>query len=183
VGAGAERRAQVTGEGADVGALRAIDQERRRRRLPGEQFEPVEDDRPRRPLDRLAAAGDLVEALAADLDRGVHRRNLRLWSEEAGQRGLDRGGIERGGVADGGHLALGVLGLRLDPERDPSDVGLGGPGQVLERLPGGADGDREDAGGGGVEGAGVADLALAEQAADAGDDVETGPAGGLSTTR
>ena len=42
-----------------------------------------------RPLDRLAASGQLVQALAFELQRRVHRRDLLLIAEELRQHRID----------------------------------------------------------------------------------------------
>ena len=41
-----------------------------------DQFEPVDIDRPGGKLDRFAVAGEVVGALAVDLDGGISRRHL-----------------------------------------------------------------------------------------------------------
>ena len=77
VAAGAERGAEVAGQGADVGAARAadgrVDVELVAGRAGGGDGELVDGDRPGGQLRRGARPGQLVGALAADLDRADRR--------------------------------------------------------------------------------------------------------------
>jgi hypothetical protein len=117
-----------------------------------------------------------VEPASTDLDRRHHRRELLDVSDEAPRRGLDLvagdrhgrliddvpGGVERGGG---------------DPERDGPAVLLALFLQEAQQSGGATQADEQDAGGVGIQRAGVTDPALAVHLAHAGDDVVRRPAG------
>ena len=79
--------------------------------------ERIDLDRTGFELDLLAVAGEVVGALARDLDRGELRRRLQDRAGEARQQGRDGGsvGTQLRGRDD---LALGVVGVGL---RAPGD--------------------------------------------------------------
>ena len=76
----------------------------------------------------------------------------------------------------GGHLAGGVERRRLDAEHDLAHVGLAAARQEAQQPVARPDAEQQHPGGIGVEGAGVADLARAEQAPALGHHVVAGPA-------
>ena len=76
-------------------------------------------------------------------------------------------------------LAFGVVSRRFDAEADGGAIDLRQVHQVFGDAGGLAEEDEQDAGGGGVERAGVADAALAGGAAHVAHDVERGLAGRL----
>ena len=59
---------------------------------PLDQRQPLDLDRARRELDRLAPACQIVGPLAVDLDRGEARRDLQDRADEGRQGLLDRSG-------------------------------------------------------------------------------------------
>ena len=75
-----KRAAQIAGQRADIGALAAFGLEHGVvgvRRL--DERQAVDVDRPGCELDLLAVAGEVVGALAVDLDGGIARRHLLRW--------------------------------------------------------------------------------------------------------
>ena len=72
----------------------------------------------------LALAGEVIGALAADLDRREGRRPLHDLAGEPGQRRLDRL-ARRPHVRGGDHLAVGVVGVGVDAPADGEAVELG----------------------------------------------------------
>ena len=134
--------------------------------------------RPRRAVDLLARARELVQPLAADLDRRHHRRDLVDVADEQLRGGLDlltrhrhRAAVE--------HLTGGVERARGDAEHDLAPVLLVGLLQEPQQPGDAAEADEEHARGVGVEGARVADAALPVDACGARDDVVRRPARGL----
>ena len=87
----AERRRQIAAQRADVRAAAAFDRQLQLRILVPQDLEPVDRNRPRRQFELLAAAGQVVRPLAADLDRRVGRRPLQDVAEELRQRRFDLG--------------------------------------------------------------------------------------------
>ena len=121
-------------------------------------------------LHHLAAVGLLVEALAADPHGRGHRHPL---AHGPGRQ------LQRVGHAAGlGQLAVGVAGARAPAEPGGRQVGLRQADEEALQAGGAAEQDQQQAGGEGVEGAGVAGFAAA-LAADLGDDVVRGDAGRL----
>ena len=99
VAADAEGGAEVAGEGADVGAARAADQ-----RVDVEEVavgadvgdgELVDGDRAGGQLGGGARAGELVGALAVDLDRADPRRDLGDLAGQLGDLGVDGVAVKR----------------------------------------------------------------------------------------
>ena len=105
--------------------------------------------------------------------------NLLAGTAEARQRRLDSVRGHLLGIGSAGDTALDIVAVGLDAEGHVGQVGLGGVVEELQRLRGHANRERQHAGGGRIEGAGVADPLFPEETARAGDDVEAGPAGGL----
>ena len=163
-------------ERADIGPLGADDAQRIfvRRQTPG-QLQLVDRDRSRLSLHLTAPAGDLVELLPADLDGGVHRRDLRKLSREAGQNRAylvladgDRGPLQhRAGrvLRIGGHAEL-----QNRPVFFPAALG---EGHRLGRL---TDEHREHPCRHRVERAGVTDTLFPENTAQLGAHVHARPA-------
>ena len=74
--AAAERRADIVAEGADIRPLRAADAQNIVPVRLAEHGELLDRDRARLARDLAAAAGDLIELFAVDLERRIHRRHL-----------------------------------------------------------------------------------------------------------
>ena len=91
--------------------------------------------------------------------------------------------VDRCHVEGGGDDAVGVQRVGLDAEHDLTGVALGALGDEPEQTGDVADPDDQHAGGAGVEGAGVADAALAQTTAQHADDVVAGDAGRLVDDR
>ena len=127
----------------------------------------------------LAAARQLVEARAPDLDRRDHRRRLALGPGERGGRGRDVG------VGDVGHgrardrRAVGVEAVGRDAQARGPDVALGPGLGVAQQARGRADGDDEEPGRHRVEGPRVAGAPHRQGAAHRGDRVVAGRAAPL----
>ena len=85
----AERSPEVARQRAHIGALAAFGFEPRLVALGGDEREAMDGDRPRRDLERFAAARQIVGALAGDADRREGRRRLRDEADEARQRRFD----------------------------------------------------------------------------------------------
>ena len=186
VGAAAERGADVGGQRADVGARRA----RRPRsgsspaRPASPHLEAVDGDRAGLALDLDALAGQLVQALAVDLDRRHHRRHLQDVAGEARRpRPAPSSSVDAAHVPGAGDLAGRVERGGLGAEHDHAGVGLGREAEVAQQPGDLADAEEQHAGGVGVERAGVADLAGAEHAAGLGHHVVARPAGRLVDDR
>src|SRR5689334_988120 len=116
-------------------------------------------------LDHLAAMRLAVEALAADPHRRGHRHPL----QHRARRQLERCGE----TARLGQLSLGVARAGAPAEPRAGDIGLRQRHQEALQAGGAIDQDQQQAGGEGVESAGVADLA-APLAAHGGDHVVRG---------
>src|SRR5579859_4912961 len=184
VPAGAQRGAEVAGQGPDVRATGAA-------HGGVEVFEVVTDGadvgdaelvdghRAGLELGRGPGPGQLVGALAVDLDRADRGRDL---LDLAGQvcAGLaDRFWCEAGGRRDCGELAFGVVGIARLAEPDRGVVLLLGQGQVAEQAGGLLDPDHQDAGRHRVQGARVTHPPGAGQPADPRHHVVRGQAAGL----
>ena len=88
-----------------------------------------------------------------------------------------------GHVVAGRDLPGGVEGVGLDAEHDLGLVALGKLGQIPQQAGGPADAEHQHAGGVGIEGAAVADLAGAQHPPGPGHHVVAGPPGGLVDNR
>src|SRR4029453_11531412 len=99
---------------------------------------------------------------------------LLLGADEAGQGGRHGGLVDPAGIGGGGDRAGGVQGGGLGPEGDRGPVALGLGGQERQQPGGPAQGQDQDPGGRRVEGAAVADPALAAQPAHPSDHVVGG---------
>ena len=153
----AERPAEIARDGAHIGALAAIGLEHRPVALVMDERDPVDLDRARLQFHHLAVAGEIVGALALDLDGGEARRHLLHLPDEARQQRLD-GGRVRGSGRSAHHLALGVVGVGLLAPRDREDVGFAAVHDERDGLGRLAQRDRQDAGGQRIEGARMAGL-------------------------
>ena len=166
-------------QGADVGTLGAPDAQSV---VPGaglvQQLQLINGDGPGRALDLPAPAGDLVELLAADLHGGIHGGHLLYLAGEPGQQ------VQQ--VLPAGEHRVGVQGLAGDV------LGVGGaaqpqPGDILllpvlgeGHRPGGlSHKHRQDAGGHGIQGPGMAHLLGFQNAPQLRADIHRCPAGGL----
>ena len=88
--------ADIAGQRPHIGALAAFGLEHRMIRVGHvDELEPVDLDRARRKFDHLAVAGEIVGALAVDLDGGIARRHLLDRAGEARQQ--RRGSPRRSG--------------------------------------------------------------------------------------
>src|SRR5258706_4372555 len=125
-----ERPADIASKRAYIGAFAAL----------GPEFgmvgigyvshlEPVDLDWPGLKIDRLAVAGEIVGALAVDLDRRILRRHLRDGAGVARQQRLDRGAV-RARIAHGHDAAVGVVGVAL---LAPAHRGAVSPAGVPDR--------------------------------------------------
>jgi len=76
MGANPKLLPNVSGQAANVGALRALDSEAEIRRRPVYEFESLDLDVSGRPIDRLTAAGFLIKPLSIYLHGRIHRRDL-----------------------------------------------------------------------------------------------------------
>ena len=129
--------------------------------------------------DLLTRPGELVEVASLVAHGGVHRRNLVDLAGEALQLGTDLGCLERARVATRGDDALGVAGVAPLAEADDAVIRLGLSVKVVDEASGASDADGQQSRRGRVEGSGVADTALAENAPHLADGVERGDAGRL----
>ena len=197
----AQRPPQVPGQGAHVGARRAGDEDvdvdglHRRVRavaegtvgfddcLPGlcGQAQLVNGDGPGLQLDVLPVTDTLVGSHAVDLDGGDRTGHL-LDRPGQGCERLPKAGL--GYVLDPAaagcdDLPVGILRRGLCPQANGGLVGLVGSHQVGEEAGGAPDAQQQQAGGHGVEGAGVPHLAGGGQAAGGADDVVAGQPLGL----
>ena len=163
-----ERGAEVGGEGAHVGAARALDEHRRvreptrRERL---ELVAVDPDGSRRTLDLLALASELVQAPAVDLERGDHRWDLLDVADERVHRGADLGVGDRHLVA-GELVARGIERARRHSERHDAAVRLRGLLQEPHEARDAAEADEQDASGIGVQRARMTDPTLPGRAAE-----------------
>ena len=187
VGAAAERRAEVGGERADVGAGAALHADRRHRVRPGLEAldgEALDVHGAGRALHLLAAAGEIVEAPAADAQRAHHRRDLLDVADEAGRGGVDllAGHRQRATVE---HRAGRVERARRDAEHDVAPVDLRAVLEVAQQPGDPPEPDEQHAGRVRVERAGVPDTALPVDARRrrATTSWEVQPAGLSTTTR
>ena len=88
-----------------------------------DELQLVDPDLARRQLDRLAAPGDVVGALALHLDRRVLRRDLLDHADELRQRRADLL-VRRPQLAGGGDRTRGIVGVALLAEAQRELVGL-----------------------------------------------------------
>src|SRR6266516_1066024 len=179
VGEAAEGAAEVGGEDADIGAAGAghLDGRPRRRTalvLEAEQVERVDRDRAGGAVHGLAAASLGVEALATELDRRHHWRDLELGSDQPGQCRCHALPVDLAGWRGRGHGAVGVEGVGFCPERDRRQVAPGLGRKERQQAGGAAERDDQHTGGWRVERAAVPDSALAGDPANAGDHVVGG---------
>ena len=87
----AERLAEVAGDAADVAALAAGHLEDGGVAVGrGDELEALDVERAGGEVEGLAGAGEVVGALAVDLDGGDLRRDLQDVAGEGGERGADR---------------------------------------------------------------------------------------------
>ena len=196
----AQRPAQIPGQGAHVGARRAGDEDvdvdglRCVRavvegtvgfddRLPGlgGQAQLVDGHGPGLQLDVLPVTDALVGSHTVDLDGGDRTGHLLDRPGQGCERLPEAAlGQVRGPAAAGcDDLPVGILRRGLHPEANGGLVGLVGSHQVGEEAGGAPDAQQQQAGGHGVEGAGVPHLAGGGQAAGGADDVVAGQPLGL----
>ena len=118
----AQSAAEIAGERADIGALAAFGLEHGVVGVrASDELEPVDLDRARREFDRLAVAGEIVGALALDLDGGKARRHL-----------LDRAGEARAAAARIAS-ALGRVSLVAVTRPSASSVSRSSPQRTVKR--------------------------------------------------
>src|SRR5690606_4060637 len=104
-----------------VSSLRAMDVELERLARQGNPPQILENDAPWRSLDALSPSRELVQALALELQGGMHRRNLPLLALEAAQdliHSFIRQLGDRCALDDRGFQIAG-LGTRTEPHPDP----------------------------------------------------------------
>src|SRR5579859_4475011 len=188
VPAGAQAVPQITGQGPDVGAAGAahggVDigeagEVAVAGRADGGDGELVDGDRAGLELGRGPGPGQLVGALAVDLDRADRGRDLLDLAGQVCDGLADRFWCEAGGRRDCGELAFGVVGIARLAEPDRGVVLLLGQGQVAEQAGGLLDPDHQDAGRHRVQGARVTHPPGAGQPADPRHHVVRGQAAGL----
>jgi hypothetical protein len=126
----------------------------------------MDGDSARLALDRFPASRQLVEALAFELQRRVHRRDLVLLADERRQHRIDGAIVERrhGSALDDLGLTIARLGARAELHQHP--VRLPGIQQPAANLGGLPEADRQQAGRKGIETAGMPRLGGIEQRAD-----------------
>src|SRR5262245_41561304 len=153
-----KRAAEIAGKRTDISALAAPRLEHRTV-LVGMLAEPDPGNchAPRRKLELLLVAGEVVSASAIDLERRIARRHLLDVAGEIGKPGLDLA-AGRPPSALRNRLPLGVVGVGLGAEADREPVLLAvldREGDGLGRL---AECDRKDAGCERIERAGMSRL-------------------------
>ena len=163
VRAAAERLADVVRQTANIGALGAGDLDLDPVAREVQQPDRVQGHPARLALDLDAGAGKLVERLALVLEGRIHRRHLLDLALETAQRLLDLAPADGHGTMLR-RLALAVIRRRALPETKHRPVALVGVEQELRELGGLAEGERQQAGGDGIEAAGMAGLAGIQQA-------------------
>ena len=161
----AERAAHVAGERAHIGALAAFGLEHR---VVGvgrlDQIEAVDVDRARLELHHLAVAGEVIGALAVDLDGREARRHLRDGAGEARQQRADRLG-RRPQLARRRDAPFGVVGVALLAPAHREAVALAAVHDERDGLGRLAERDRQEARGERIERAGMAGALGLEQRA------------------
>ncbi len=157
VGAGPQFCSEIARQGPDVGPFRAIDEQGRDGRVPLQHLQAGERHGSRRARDLLTAARQIVELLATDLDRGVHRGYLLAGAAKARQHRFDSVRGQLRGTGDTGDTTLDIVAVGLDAEGHVGQVGLGGVVEEFQRLRGHANRERQHPGRGRIEGTGVAD--------------------------
>ncbi len=173
-----ERSPQVGGQGADVGARRALDLDAEHARFArGVDVESVHCDRPRLTLDLDPGPGQLVQSFAADLDRRDHRRHLQDLTGQRRRRRADGTEVDATHIPLTRDLTRRIEGGGGSAEHHLARVGLGQIGEVPEQAGDTTEADEQDAGGVGIERARVPHPLLAEAAAELGHDVMRRPPG------
>ena len=99
--------------------------------MPFQHLQDMERHGSRRAGDLLATARQVVELLPADLDRGVHWRDLLAWAAKLRQHRLDSVRGHLFGTGSAGDAALDIVAVGLDAKGYFGQVGLGG---VVEEL-------------------------------------------------
>ncbi|KAI95994.1 hypothetical protein T281_02355 [Rhodomicrobium udaipurense JA643] len=160
----AERAAEIARDGADIGALAAVAEKAREiGRNCFLDFKLVDGNLPWLKLHHFAVAGEVVGALAVDLDRGIAGRSLHDVADELRQRSLHLL-CGRASVARANGLAFRVVGVGLDAPADGEVVGLLAIDHMRDRLRRLAERDGQYAGRQRIERAGMAHLPRVEQA-------------------
>ena len=90
-----------------------------------QQLKPIHPDRAWDALHHLAPASLAIQALSAQLDRGMHRRNLHDRSHESGEDRLQIDGAELRGAGDRRDRTLAVVCVRCRAQLDGREIGLG----------------------------------------------------------
>ena len=86
----------------------------------------MEDDGARGADDLLTAPGEIIQALAADLDGTVHRGDLGLLTAKGGEDRLETLGGDVAGIGLANQAAVDVVAVGLDAEDDLGEIRLGG---------------------------------------------------------
>ena len=176
--AAAKCRADIVAERPDIRSLGAADAERPVGSGSVQKLQLVDDDRARLPLDLLTLPRKLIELFSANLDGGIHGRDLLDGAGKARQSRFQRLPCD----ADRMRLqrfAAGILCVGDKTEAQACDVFLFRVLQKLRTTGRTADEDGQNAGRHRVERSTVADAPLVKNAAQLGCHVLTGPAGGL----
>ena len=138
----------------------------------------MDRDRARGALHRLAAAGQLIEALSVHLHGGVHGRHLADLAAKLRKRFLQRFPRHVGfRLSEGG--AGNILGIRREAEAQRGTVAFCVRFGEFHRPRGAADKHRQQPGRHRVQGSRMPDPPLPQQAAQLLNHVVAGPAGGL----
>jgi len=179
VAAGAEGLAEVAGQAPQIGALAAGDPEANLGPVELKRFDLLHPDGAAGQFDGFAGPGQLVGALAGDMNGRVSRGDLLDPAFEPAGRVGDGGGLGRGGDGNLLALALGVVRGGESGQVDGGLVGFGQAHQAFGGLGGPAEAADDDAGGEGIERAGMAGFDAAAGPADTADEVHRAGPGGL----
>src|SRR5215470_11854686 len=160
----AQSAAKITGQRAHIGTFPAFGLEHRVVRIGGvDQLETADLHRTCSQFHRFAVAGEVVSALALDLDCGITRRHL---LDATGERRQERtyGAGRRSVFAARDHPALGIVGVALFTPAHREAIELAtvhDEGNSLGRL---TERDRQDTGRERIKRAGMARALGLEQA-------------------
>ncbi len=181
VGPSPKGMTEIVGQGADVGARGAVDLSPQNAGLALDlaQRETVDRHRPMLSLHLDALAGQVVQAPPVHFHGRHHRRDLKNVPGECCRRRLRLFEGDPGHVVAGHHVAARVQGRGLGAQHDLADVGLGQGGEEAQQTGGPAHPEQQDAGGVGVERAGMADLLVVQDPAGLGHDIVRRPPGVL----
>ena len=165
MGTAPQPRAQLFGQGPDIGALGAFHPQPQRVGCEIQQFQDVDLNGARGPIYGNALPCQLVKGLAVALERRIHGRHLLLRTMGVLQHRRQRGAVEGWNGATLDDFARGIPGVGALAEPHRHRVALGAGEQRARHLGGFADADRQHAGCERIEAAGVAGLGTSQQVA------------------